>query len=188
MKAILMISGGFDSAVAAKIMKDKGFELKAVHFSYEPFTDNKPELKSKKVCEILGIPFKVINIAKELEIISNNTKPEYYFVLTKRLMHKLAEEEAKKENCKFIVNGENLGQVSSQTLENLRVIDEATSIPIIRPLLCFDKEEIIKRSRAYGFYDICIGPEVCDVLGPRNPKTRAKLDKVLIEEQRCKFT
>lgn len=185
-KAVLMISGGFDSAVAAKMMQDKGFNLIAVHFSYEPFTNNQPEEKSRKVCQKLKIPLKVINIAKQLEEMSKKTRHEYYFVLAKRLMHRLAEELAKQEGCDYIINGENLGQVSSQTLDNLKVIDSSTSIQILRPLLCFDKEEIIKRSKEYGFYDICIGPEMCDVLGPKNPKTRTKIEEILIEEEKWK--
>src|SRR3989344_5260168 len=109
MKALLLISGGFDSPVAGYLMQQKGLEIIAVHFSYEPLTDNGPEIKSRKAAEVLGFKkFIVVNIAKECEQIAKNCDHRLYFVLTKRLMLKKAEEIAKKENCKFLITGENL--------------------------------------------------------------------------------
>lgn len=180
------MSGGFDSAVVAKIMKDKGLDLKAVHFSYEPFTNNSPEIKSQKVCEILKIPLTVINIGKEVEKISKTTEHKYYFILAKRLMHRLAEEEAVKENFEVLINGENIGQVGSQTIENLRSINASVKIPILRPVLCLDKEEIIEKAKEFGFYDICSGPEMCCILGPKHPVTKSTIELIEREELKCR--
>ncbi|MBS3167892.1 7-cyano-7-deazaguanine synthase [Candidatus Woesearchaeota archaeon] len=184
---ILLISGGFDSAVSGYLMQKQGIEIIAIHFSYEPFTDNSPELKSKAASDHLNFKkFISINIGKEVESIAKNCKHKYYFVLSKRLMLKKAEEIAKKENADFIITGESLAQVGSQTLSNLNSITNATKIQILRPLLTYDKEEIIKIAREIGTYDICIGPEVCDCLGPKHPATRTNIQEILIEEQKLK--
>jgi len=188
MKGLILISGGFDSAVVAKIMKDKGLELKAIHFSYEPFTNNSPEIKSREICKILNIPFEVYNISKEIEKISKKCIHKYYFILTKRLMHKKAEEIAKKEKYDVLINGENIGQVGSQTIENLMSIDNAVRITILRPVLCLDKQEIIDKAREFGFYDLCSGPEVCDILGPKNPATKTKIEIIEKEEKKWMYT
>jgi len=96
-KVLLLLSGGFDSAVAGKVLQDKGFEIHALHFSYEPFTGKEPEHKAQKLCKKLKFKsFKIVNIGKKIEEISKKTEHKYYFVLTKRLMLKLAEKEAKK--------------------------------------------------------------------------------------------
>ena len=183
MKGILLISGGFDSAVAGYLLKDK-LDLIGLDFSYEPFTDNLPELKSRKNCDVLGIKrFISINMGKELEIISKKSKHKYYFILSKRLMFKKAEELAKKEKANFIITGESLGQVSSQTMENLYCIDKAVDILVLRPLIGFDKNEIIDIAKKIGTYDISVGPEVCDVLGPKHPITKGRIEEVEREEE-----
>lgn len=183
MNALLLISGGFDSAVAGYLMQQRGIEITAVNFSYEPFTDNSPELKSKELSRILGFKkFLVVNISKECEKIAKKCNHKLYFVLSKRLMLKKAEEIAKKENCKFLITGENLGQVSSQTLSNLRSITDAVKMQVLRPLLTYEKNEIINLAIKIGTYETSKGPEVCDVLGPKHPATRCSLEEVKIEE------
>ncbi len=189
MKGLLLISGGFDSPVAGYLMQQKGVEIIAVHFSYEPLTDNSPEIKSRKVSEILG--FKkviVVNISKECEQIAKVCNHRLYFVLTKRLMLKKAEEIAKKEGCNFLITGENLAQVSSQTLSNLRSITEAVKMQVLRPLLTYDKTEIINLAIKIGTYEISKGPEVCDILGPKHPATRSDLEEVKREEQKLQLS
>jgi len=183
MKGLLLISGGFDSPVAGYIMQKQDIEIIALHFSYEPFTDNGPEIKSRKASEILGFKkFIVINISKECELIAKKCEHKYYFILTKRLMIKKATEIAKKEDCYFLITGENLGQVGSQTLTNLNSITLATDMKILRPLLTYDKNEIIKIARNIFTYDVSVGPEVCDVLGPRNPATKSEIEDIEYEE------
>jgi len=183
MKGILLLSGGYDSAVAGFLMQKKGLEIIAVHFSYEPLTDNSPEKKAREISEILK--FKkliVINISKECEKIADKCRRDLYFVLSKRLMLRKAAEIAKKENCNFLITGEALGQVGSQTLQNLRAITESSVIPVLRPLLTYDKEKIINIARRIGTYEVSSGPEVCDILGPKHPATRSKIEDVKKEE------
>ncbi len=164
-------------------MKKLGVDLIAVHFSIEPITDNNPELKCKKICEKLGIEkLHVINVAKQYQEIATECIHKYYFVLSKRLMYKIAERIAKKERCSFLITGENLAQVSSQTLDNLVVINKAVKIPVLRPLLGFDKNDIIKVAEEIGTFEISKGPEVCDLLGPKHPSTRVD-EKIILEEE-----
>ena len=170
-KALCLISGGYDSPVAAYLTRNN-FDLTAIHFSIEPFTDNKPELKTKDLCRIIGI--KKIYVVKAGKIFSelvNKCDHRYYYVLSKRLMYKMAEKIAKKEKCSCIVTGESLGQVSSQTLDNLAVIDKSVTITVLRPLLAYNKIEIINFAKRINTYVTSTGPEVCDRLGPKNPKT-----------------
>ena len=99
-------------------------------------------------------------------------------------MIKKAEEIAKKEGCDFIITGESLGQVGSQTLSNLKTITSASKMTILRPLLAYDKQEILKLARNIGTYDISTGPEVCDMLGPKNPLTKSDIADILNEESK----
>jgi thiamine biosynthesis protein ThiI len=111
----------------------------------------------------------------------------YYFVLSKRLMIRVAEAIARREGYGFLVTGENLGQVSSQTLANLGAIDAAASLPILRPLLGFDKVEIVRRAEALGTFEISKGPEFCDVLGPARPATAVRSAVAAEQEERLDY-
>lgn len=182
MKALLLLSGGIDSPVAGFLVKKK-MDLMSVHFSLEPFTDNQPELKSRKLAKILGIPMCTVNISKQLKNIVDKTDRKYYFVLMKRLMFREAENLAKKHDCNYLVTGENLGQVSSQTLENLYAIDCSVSIPVLRPIISMDKQDIIKIAEKINTFEISKGKETCDVLGPDKPSTKAKLSDILEQEK-----
>ncbi|HLC85926.1 MAG TPA: 7-cyano-7-deazaguanine synthase [Candidatus Nanoarchaeia archaeon] len=184
-RALLLLSGGFDSAVAGFIMQQKGLEVIALHLSNEPFTDNGPEIKARALAEHLNLKkFIVVNVSNIFGEIAKKCTHEYYFVLIKRVMLRIANNVAKEENCNFIITGENLAQVSSQTLKNLKVITEASDIEVLRPLLTFDKNEIIKIAREIGTYDISCGPEVCDVLGPKHPVTKTNLEEIEKEEKK----
>ena len=187
MKALALLSGGFDSPVAIYLMKDK-LEIEALHFSLEPFTNNTPEKKSIELCKELGIKILyVINHSKEHEEIVNKCDHKYYYIISRRLMYKVAEKLCKKLKCDFLLTGENLGQVGSQTLSNMNVISQAVDMPILRPLLCYDKDQIIKLARKINTYEISKGPEMCNVLGPKHPATKSNLEIINKEESKLKI-
>ncbi len=182
-KGLLLLSGGIDSPVAGYLAKKKA-ELIALHFSSEKITGKESIEKSKEICKILGISrLIVVDISKQLADIASKCKHAYYFVLMRRLMYRIAEALAKEQKCDFIVTGESLAQVSSQTLANLAAISQAIKFPVARPLLGFEKEETIKIAEQIGTFEISKGPELCDVLGPKHPVTKARLHRVLEEEK-----
>jgi len=186
-KGLLLLSGGIDSPVAAYLVGRKA-ELIALHFSNEKITGKESIEKSKQLCRVLGIKkFIVIDISDQLAEIASKCKHAYYFVLMRRIMYRIAERIAKQEQCDFIATGESLGQVSSQTLANLVAISQATNMPIVRPLLGFDKEETIKIAKQIGTFEISKGKEMCDVLGPKHPITRASIARVLEEESKLEL-
>jgi thiamine biosynthesis protein ThiI len=184
-KAIVLLSGGIDSPVAAFLAMQNGLKLTALHFSLEPFTGNEPQKKVEKICKHLKIKrLIIIKIGKILEQFARHCNNKYYFVFLKRLMLKIAEKIALNEKCFLIITGESLGQVSSQTLSNLSTISKAISMPVLRPLLPFEKQEIIDFAKKIGTYDISIGPEACDALGPKHPFTKSTENQLLLEEKK----
>ena len=182
---MLLLSGGFDSPVAGHMMKERGLDLRGVHYSLEPVTDDASTRKSVQLAQILGIPgLAVVRVGQVFGEIASKCAHRYYFVLSKRLMIRIACALAKEEGCDLLVTGENLGQVSSQTMQNLAVIDEASTLPVVRPLIGFDKQEIINRAQLIGTHDVSIGPEICDLLGPDRPATWAPLAAIHAEESK----
>jgi thiamine biosynthesis protein ThiI len=181
--AVLLLSGGFDSPVAGHLMTRQGFDLVAAHFSLEPITDDGSSIKSRKLVGILGLPtLYVVRVGEAFAEVAHACQRRFYFVLTKRLMVRLADAIADREGAETLLTGENLGQVSSQTLMNLRAIDAAARHPVLRPLIGMDKQEIMDRAKAIGTYDVSVGPEICDLLGPPRPATAARLEQILAEE------
>jgi len=180
-KAILLLSGGFDSVVAGYLMKEK-LDIIAVHFHQVPLTDEKELDKVKELVKKLGVkkvylvPF--ANVLKELV---NKCQHKNYFILQKIAMFQAAEMVAEKEGAKFLITGENLAQVSSQTLSNLEVISSQLSLEILRPLLTYDKQEIIEIAKEIETYEISKGPEICCLLGPKHPATRSKQENIELE-------
>lgn len=180
---VLLLSGGFDSPVAGHLLGRQGLNLVAAHFSLEPITDDAAAVKSRTLCGILGVPsLYVVRVGEAFAEVAHAASRRFYFVLTKRLMVRLADAIADREHADVLVTGENLGQVSSQTLASLRAIDAVARHPILRPLIGFDKQEIIDRAKVIGTYEISKGPEICDLLGPPRPSTHARLDQILSEE------
>lgn len=180
---VLLLSGGFDSPVAGHLLSRQGLGLFAAHFSLEPITDDAAALKARALCGILGFPsLYVVRVGEAFAEIAHAANRRFYFLLTKRLMVRLADAIADRERADVLVTGENLGQVSSQTLASLRAIDAVARHPIVRPLIGFDKQEIVDRAKSIGTYEISKGPEICDLLGPPRPATHARLDQILLEE------
>lgn len=182
-KGILLLSGGFDSPVAGHLMARQGFEVVAAHFSLEPITDAGSSVKSRKLVGILGFPtLYVVRVGEAFAEVASACHRRFYFVLTKRLMVRLADAIADREGADVLITGENLGQVSSQTLMNLQAIDAAAKRPVLRPLIGMDKQEIMDRAKTIGTYDVSVGPEICDLLGPAKPATAARLSQIREEE------
>ncbi|HLD05120.1 MAG TPA: hypothetical protein VJG90_05365 [Candidatus Nanoarchaeia archaeon] len=185
MKALLLLSGGIDSPVAGKLMIDQGVELVAVHFSNQPFVDEKTEQKSAELARKIGaIKFLIVPHGPQQAEIHKHCNPRYYYILTRRIMFRTAEKLAQQEGCEVLITGENLGQVGSQTLTNLSVISRAVKLPILRPILCNDKNDTIRLAERYETFELSKGPEICCTLGPKNPTTRAKLEVVEREEEK----
>mgnify|MGYP002639531862 CR=1 FL=1 len=177
-KAIALLSGGIDSPVAIHRMQ-KNFEVIAVHCDQRELTGNGEIEKVENLAKKLGIkklyclPF--TGVFKE---IADKCNHRDYFILSKIAMFKAAEEIAKKENSEILITGENLAQVSSQTLSNMKSIDSQIKLKILRPLLTWDKQDIINLANEIGTYDISKGPEICSLLGPNNPSTKSKVVKI----------
>ena len=187
MKILLLLSGGFDSVVAAHVMlqKDPSVEIIGLHFSQEPFTDNTAEKKCVILCEKIGIKeMIVVTIGEELALLTKNCGHKYYYPLQRRFMWRIAEKIAFDLGAKHLMTGENLGQVSSQTLTNLVSNGRAVKIPILRPLLTFTKQEILNIAKEIGTYELSKGPEFCSVLGPKNPVTKASVRQLEFEEKK----
>jgi len=175
MKGIVLLSGGIDSAVAAHLMLSKCTSIEALHCSFKPLVNEEIEEKCKKVCEILGIKIlNVVPIGHEIPTIGEGERSRYYFVLQKRMFLEIAG----LFKPDFIVTGDNLGQVSSQTTSNLVAISNNFKIPIHRPLLCWDKKEIIDYAKKKGLYEATTGPEICDIFGPKHPSTKSPTWKI----------
>jgi thiamine biosynthesis protein ThiI len=184
--AIALVSGGIDSPVAVARMLADGWTIHALHASQEPITGPEAENKTLTSLQHLNSIYSgllhhelvVVPVAEALTGFTNGDAHRDYFVHMKRLFQALASLLAKEVGATHILSGENLGQVSSQTLGNMGAVEVASSLPVLRPLLGLDKQEIIAMARALGTYEISVGPEECDALGPKHPTTIANLERL----------
>ncbi len=188
-KGLLLLSGGIDSPVAAYMMMKRGMEVDCVHFDSFPYTSEAARDKvlelARKLCEYSGkIKVHMISLTHIQEEIRDRCEEDYSTLLLRRFMMKLATKVAGEQNCHVLVTGESLGQVASQTLQALCVTDDAAGVPVFRPLIGMDKEEIIRVSRKIDTFDTSILPydDCCTVFTPRHPKTQPELDKVIAQE------
>jgi len=177
-KGILLLSGGFDSVVAGNMLRKK-LEIIAIHFHQKELTGEGEVAKIKKLVKKLGIKkVYIVPFVDVFKALVEKCDHRYYYVLSKIAMFKAAEVIAEKEKAKVLITGENLAQVSSQTLSNMRSIDSQVKKIILRPLLTKDKQEIVNIAREIGTYEISKGPEICSLLGPKNPITKSTIEKV----------
>ena len=194
-KGLLMLSGGIDSPVAGYLAMKRGMSLDAVYFEAMPHTSiearNKVISLSKKLVKYCDhINLHVVNFTPIQEEIYKNCKPDYIITIMRRMMYRIMERLVNKYKGYVIVNGESIGQVASQTLTSMKVINEVTNIPVIRPLACFDKLEIMKIARDIDTYDISIIPyeDCCTVFVPPHPVINPRLDTCENEESKFNYT
>ena len=191
-KTMHMLSGGIDSPVAAYLMMKRGVSIECIHFASPPYTQAGVIYKLEDLLKVLNryqprIRLHIVPFTKIQEAIYDNAPESYCLTLMRRMMFRLADGLAKRRNCPVISSGESIGQVASQTLQSMKVINEVTNTPIIRPLATTDKVEIIKLSKKIGTYDISIRPyeDCCTIFTPKAPKTMPHLDEA--EEFEKKF-
>jgi len=190
MKLVSLVSSGIDSPVATFLMSKKADEIIVLHADIQPFSDKK-ELNnflklSKHLKKICNCSLKVIVVShgKSLEDFKQNCNNKFTCVFCKRMMLRYAEKIAEKNNCDAIVMGDSLGQVASQTLQNIKTIEDAVKIPIFRPLIGFDKEDVVKIAKEIGTYALSIIPSSGCSAVPNKPSTMAKIEKILEEEDK----
>lgn len=175
-KGLLMLSGGIDSPVAGYLALKRGVRIEAIYFESPPHTSdaakNKVITLAKKLSEYSGyVKLHVINFTEIQEAILRNCPHEYLVTIMRRMMYRISERIAKKNNCKVLINGESIGQVASQTLTSMAAINSVTKMPVIRPVACLDKLDIIEISKSIDTYETSILPfeDCCTIFVPDHP-------------------
>lgn len=193
-KGLLLLSGGIDSPVAGFMMAKRGVTLEAVHFESYPYTSEQARDKVIRLAEIVSeycgkIKVHVISLTHLQEVLRDSVDEEYFTLLLRRSMMRLAERVAERNYCQALITGEAVGQVASQTMHALTVTDAVVSLPVFRPCIGMDKEEIIAISRRIETFETSILPfeDCCTVFTPKHPKTRPDIEKVILQEQKYDF-
>lgn len=184
-KAMLLLSGGIDSPVAAYMMAKRGVHITAIHYVSPPYTSDRAQLKVEQLCEKLtdycgGIAFYCVPFTELQEAIKDNCPEEYFTIIMRRLMMEIAQRIAEKDNCLALITGESVGQVASQTMAAISCTDAVCRIPVFRPLVGMDKTEIIEIARKIDTFETSTLPyeDCCTVFTPRHPKVRPSLADV----------
>ncbi|HXK50225.1 MAG TPA: tRNA uracil 4-sulfurtransferase ThiI [Clostridiales bacterium] len=190
-KVGLLLSGGIDSPVAGYLAQKRGCYLNCIYFHSPPHTSQKAKEKvfelAKKLKEYqTGIRIFTVNFTETQLMLKKLTDEQYFVVLGRRMMMRIANEIAREYEFKALITGESLGQVSSQTLENLHCIDTLAELPVLRPLICYDKDETIEIARRIGTFDISVLPydDCCTLFLPPNPNTKSKVYNLEREEKK----
>ncbi len=189
-----MLSGGIDSPVAAYLIMKRGITIECIHFASPPYTNIGVIEKLKDLLGKLNryqenIRLNIVPFTSIQEEIYRVSDESYAITLMRRMMYRLASGLAKRRHILAISSGESVGQVASQTLDSLNVINDVTNIPVIRPLVTTDKEEIINISRRIDTFDISIRPyeDCCTIFAPKNPKTKPNLKKCIEFESKFDY-
>lgn len=188
-RAAVLISGGIDSPVAAYMMAKRGIELISVHFASPPYTSELAEMKVldllKKVSAYCGtITTYIVPFTEIQEAIRDYCPEEYFTLVMRRIMMKISDRIARQQNCLALITGESVGQVASQTIYALGCTDCASTLPVFRPCIGMDKDEIVSISRKIDTFETSIQPyeDCCTVFTPKHPRTKPKLEDVLEAE------
>jgi thiamine biosynthesis/tRNA modification protein thiI len=190
-KSLLMLSGGIDSPVAGYLAMKRGIKLDGVYFEAIPHTSLEArekviELSRKLLKYSNGMKLYVVNFTKIQEEIYKNCRGDYQITIMRRMMYRIMEYLCKRTRSYAIINGESIGQVASQTLTSMRVINSVTNMPVIRPVACLDKLEIIDISKKIDTYDISILPyeDCCTVFVPKHPVINPGINIAIEEENK----
>ena len=193
-KVLLLLSGGIDSPVAAYELMKRGLEVEAIHYASPPYTSENAKQKVLDLASLISVyqgsmRVNVVNFTDLQLEIYKAVGDSYAITIMRRMMFRIAERYAKAHNCLAIATGESIGQVASQTLESMSVINEVINIPVIRPLVCMDKLEIINLAKKINTYDLSILPfeDCCTIFDPKNPVTKPKSDKCYELEERFDY-
>ena len=185
-KGLLMLSGGIDSPVAGYLAMKRGIKIECVYFESPPHTSIMAKNKVKKLVEELtkydaSITLNVVKFTDIQEAIYKNIDPTYMITIMRRMMYRISEKIMEKTSCLCLINGESVGQVASQTLTSMSVINSVTNVPVIRPVACLDKLEIIDISRKIGTYETSILPyeDCCTIFLPKHPVINPNINKAI---------
>lgn len=188
-RAAMLLSGGIDSPVAGYMMSKRGLELVAIHFFSYPYTSERAKEKVIELAEIMTaytgrMPLLVVPFTKIQEAIRDNCHEELFTLIMRRFMMRIAEKLAVREGCGGLITGESLGQVASQTMPAMAVTGAVCSLPVFRPVIGMDKEEIVQIARKIGTFETSILPyeDCCTVFTPKHPNTKPKMPKILEAE------
>ena len=191
-KAALLLSGGIDSPVAGYMMAKRGLMLDAVHFVSPPYTSKRAELKvhalAKLVARYAGrIKLYVVPFTEIQEAIKDHCPEDMFTLIMRRLMMRIAQQIAVGDGCKALITGESLGQVASQTIDALHCTNAVATVPVFRPLIGMDKDEIIDIARRIDTFETSLQPfeDCCTVFTPKHPKTRPTVE--MLEEAEAQF-
>ena len=193
-KGLLMLSGGIDSPVAGYLALKRGIDIDCLYFESPPHTSLNAKLKVIKLASIINnysgnIKVHVVPFTEIQEAIYKNVPDSYIITIMRRMMYRIADKYSKKIKANVIINGESIGQVASQTLTSMSVINNVTSMPVIRPVACLDKLEIIDISKKIDTYETSILPfeDCCTIFLPKHPVINPTLDKAIEYENRFNY-
>lgn len=194
-RALLLVSGGIDSPVAGYMLAKRGIMMSAIHFVSPPYTSDRALQKVEDLCEKLceycdSVRFFCVNFTEIQEAIKEHCPEELFTIIMRRIMMKISIEIAKREDLLALITGESVGQVASQTLNAIATTDAVCTIPVFRPLIGMDKNEIIDIARKIDTFETSILPyeDCCTVFTPRHPRTRPTMEMVEQGEQAFDFT
>ncbi|MGM9882405.1 MAG: tRNA uracil 4-sulfurtransferase ThiI [Bacilli bacterium] len=189
-RGLLMLSGGIDSPVAGYLAMKRGIKIECIYFESPPHTSQMAKNKVKTLVEKLtkyepNIVLHVIKFTDIQEAIYKNIDPTYMITIMRRMMYRISTKVMEKSSCLCLINGESVGQVASQTLTSMKVINSVTNIPVIRPVACLDKLEIIDIAKKIGTYETSILPyeDCCTIFVPKHPVINPSLDKAVEYEK-----
>ena len=193
-KGLLLLSGGIDSPVAGYMIAKRGVKVEALHFESFPYTSERAREKVLELAETVAgytghVKVHIVSLTHIQEELVKKCDEDYFTLLLRRFMMKIATKTAKAHNCDALITGESIGQVASQTMKAIKVTDAMTDLPVFRPCIGMDKEDIVEIARKIDTFETSIQPyeDCCTVFTPKHPKTRPSLEQVIEQEKKLDF-